>query len=568
MKIKFYVLFLVIFILPINLFANNIQVANVRLENKNTAADYVSIVFDLSWENSWRVSSAPSNWDAAWVFIKFRQNGGAWQHATLSSSDTNHDAPIGCNIDAVSDGMGVFVYRSSNGSGTNNWLNIGLRWLYGSNGVDDDATDVEIKVFAIEMVYVPQGSFYVGDGSSIGRLWDANDINTNPALISSTSITVKCEDPRPTDPPMDEQLEGDGILIDGDAGIDVDGTTTIDNPNFPTGYNAFYCMKYEISNQQFVGFLNTLSREEQDSQVYTDLSGDVINMLFPITYTDTVHYRNTIRFEYVSMEIIHPEPNFVAIYHVANTDQPLHFFCDLNENGIENDADDGKNLALCHVGWANGTAYSDWAGLRPMTELEYEKSCRGPEISIAGEYAWHSTDIYYTELTMVNLGQEDSHPSNPSTGLDGNMQWRFTTGHETDIDSPLRVGMFATSSTNRINAGASYYGIMELSGSLTERVVSLGDIKGRRFQGTHGDGQLSITTGNATNTDWPGIVTGEEADGVKTWTGSGLRGGDWNDGVNLTAVSNRSISAYDPYDTFNIGRGNIGSGYRAVRTAE
>jgi len=563
MKVKiFYLLFL---ILPINVFANNIKVTNVRLANKNTVSDYVSVVFSLSWENSWRISSAPSNWDAAWVFVKFRQNGGAWQHATLSSNDANHDAPSGCNIDAVNDGMGVFIYRSTNGSGNNNWADIDLRWLYGSNGVSDDATDVEIKVFAIEMVYVPQGQFYVGDGSSIGRLWNANDVNTNPALISTTPITVKCEDPRPTVPPMDEQLEGDGILIDGDEGIDVDGTTTIDNPNFPTGYNAFYCMKYEISNQQFVDFFNTLSREEQDSQTYTDLSGTVINRLFPITYTHDVHYRHTIRFEYVSMDT---DP---TRYNVANTDQPLHFFCDLNENGIEDDADDGKDLALCHVGWANGTAYSDWAGLRPMTELEFEKACRGPETPIAGEYAWHSTNVYNTELTMVNLGQEDSYPSNPSTGTDGNVQFIFTTGHDTEINSPLRVGMFATATSNRITAGASYYGIMELSGTMTERVVSLGHIKGRNFQGTNGDGQLSTTTGavgNATNTDWPGIVTGEEADGVKTWTGSGLRGGDWNDGTAFIAVSNREISAFDPYDTFNIGRGNIGSGYRAVRTAE
>ena len=36
------------------------------------------------------------------------------------------------------------------------------------------------------------------------------------------------------------------------------------------------------------------------------------------------------------------------------------------------------------------------------------------------------------------------------------------------IDGPLRVGIFAANSLNtgRITAGASYYGIMELSGNL------------------------------------------------------------------------------------------------------
>jgi formylglycine-generating enzyme required for sulfatase activity len=42
------------------------------------------------------------------------------------------------------------------------------------------------------------------------------------------------------------------------------------------------------------------------------------------------------------------------------------------------------------LSWFDVAAYLDWAALRPMTELEFEKVCRGPENRIAGEYAWEA----------------------------------------------------------------------------------------------------------------------------------------------------------------------------------
>ena len=68
-------------------FANNINVTNVGLTGQNTAAgvnnanNFTLVQFNLSWENSHRVSFGPTNWDAAWVFIKYRVAGGVWQHA-------------------------------------------------------------------------------------------------------------------------------------------------------------------------------------------------------------------------------------------------------------------------------------------------------------------------------------------------------------------------------------------------------------------------------------------------------------------------------------------------------
>ena len=77
--------------------ANNISISNPVLTGKNTGSHYIMVQFDISWENSWRTSSAPNNWDAAWVLVKYRIAGGAWQHAWLN--DVGHTAPSGSIID-------------------------------------------------------------------------------------------------------------------------------------------------------------------------------------------------------------------------------------------------------------------------------------------------------------------------------------------------------------------------------------------------------------------------------------------------------------------------------------
>ena len=45
------------------------------------------------------------------------------------------------------------------------------------------------------------------------------------------------------------------------------------------------------------------------------------------------------------------------------------------------------------LSWQDGYAYAGWAGLRPMTELEFEKACRGPLNPVPHEHAWGSTEM-------------------------------------------------------------------------------------------------------------------------------------------------------------------------------
>ena len=66
--------------------------------------------------------------------------------------------------------------------------------------------------------------------------------------------------------------------------------------------------------------------------------------------------------------------------------------------------------------------------------------------------------------------------------------------------------------------GASHYWVMDLSGSLWERMVTIGHENGRSFEGSHGDGMLSDTA-TATNSDWPS--------GTANAGGIGFRGGGY-----------------------------------------
>ena len=135
-------------------FANNVAVSNIGLTGQSTADKFTLVQFDLTWENSWR---DPVNWDAAWIFVKFSTDGGStWMHATLDT--TGHTAPAGSTIDTPGDGRGVFIYRDASGSGTVSFNGVQLRWNYGTDGVADDAV-VQLKVFAIEMVLVPEAAF-------------------------------------------------------------------------------------------------------------------------------------------------------------------------------------------------------------------------------------------------------------------------------------------------------------------------------------------------------------------------------------------------------------------------
>jgi hypothetical protein len=135
--------------------ANNIQISSSSLVETNVASDFTMVQFNLTRENSWRVSSGPSNRDAAWIFVKYRVCTGPWLHAFLNN--TGHSTGIGTAATitpglmntanafsaTTNPAMGVFVHRSEAGTGSFSQAGIKLRWNYGANSIaDGDAVDI------------------------------------------------------------------------------------------------------------------------------------------------------------------------------------------------------------------------------------------------------------------------------------------------------------------------------------------------------------------------------------------------------------------------------------------
>ena len=219
------------------------------------------------------------------------------------------------------------------------------------------------------------------------------------------------------------------------------------------------------------------------------------------------------------------------------------YACNLDGDGNYSETNDGQWIACNFLSWADMAAYLDWSGLRPMTELEFEKSCRGTLSSVANEYAWGSTS--YTH----NTGISNSGLTNEISTNGGNITYG------TALPGPMRVGAFATLSSNRVTAGATYYGIMEMSGNVAERPVTVGNTEGRSFTGIHGNGALA-DNGNADVSFWPSNTTA---------VGAGLRGGDWNTYYvdSYPRVSERYNATYSV--TSDVHPSDVGG--RGVRTA-
>ena len=205
-------------------------------------------------------------------------------------------------------------------------------------------------------------------------------------------------------------------------------------------------------------------------------------------------------------------------------------------------------------------AYAAWSGLRPISELEFEKAARGKDImAIVDEYAWGTNTNSVPSAGDINPANADEDGNetiiNGSANLSRNALGYSSGDGRTGANAenqagPLRAGIFAGNSINRISSGAGFYGNMELSGNLAEPVVTIGRQQGRQFLSTHGSGQLNTFAGyegNATNTDWPGIDNVNANRGITGTIGIGYRGGDFaTTNIRAFQISSRTYAAKDP----------------------
>jgi hypothetical protein len=92
--------------------ANNIMLSNLGT-TYTSSSGVVTINFDLQWDNSWR-SNASNNYDAAWVFFKFK-DGGQWMHLDVTGLDIT--LPSGFEAYVPADKRGIFIQRSASNLG-------------------------------------------------------------------------------------------------------------------------------------------------------------------------------------------------------------------------------------------------------------------------------------------------------------------------------------------------------------------------------------------------------------------------------------------------------------------
>ncbi len=458
-------------------FPNNLIISNASITSTDHIAQTSVIAFDISWENSWRDEI---NYDAVWIFIKYRSSGttDAWEHATLNAA--GHQAPPNAVITVPPDHIGAFVYRETNGSGTFALTSVELIWNYGADGVLNGSS-IDIRVLGIEMVHVAEGSFWIGDGETtdIYGNFEAATLGLPFEITGEGAITLGGGGAGSLGNNNKEGMwpSGGGHL--GGIADDFNDVTSQTLPDaFPKGYNAFYCMKYEMSQAQWVTFLNMVSFDHA--------------MLHASDYN---FYGSP--YENYRYGIIGVHPNF-------DTTAPY--------------------LPMVYTDWMRGGAYADWAGLRPMTELEFEKASRGPGYPIPGEYIWGTDEVDLSEeLVLDNWGNADEgiisgYTVSPAAGnlwvMDGSQFIGYIS----------RVGILAANplNTGRVTSGATYWGIMDMGGNAWEQCVTVGHTHGRIFTGTHGNGELN-GNGYANPPNWPGY-----GGDVDSNFGVGRRGGAMN----------------------------------------
>ena len=517
-KISIIVLTVVIWMGGLSLVhANNLTISNISLGQRVPSSKTIVVNFNISWENSWRNKI---NHDAVWLTVRLNNSQSSpifkklcqVSAAGLNPSGSSTGTASNLEFYVPTDKNGAFLRRSSNGNVVNVAAqNAQLTINYDSCGFSD-TDQVNVSLLGLEMVFIPQGSFYAGDYNASTASLNKGTADSNPwSITSENAISV-----------TNAANNGFKYISNNNVGEYATGSTfTIPGP-FAKGFQPIYVMKYEITEGQWVEFFNSLPTAA--ARANHDLTDNNHKN------SDSVILRNTI----------------------ACSGSPLS--CSTQRS----------SRAVNFLSWMDVAAFLDWVALRPLTELEFEKISRGPSLPIAGEYVWGTTDI--SAANLIN-GQEDGSETIATSGA--NAHYNNTTLSGGDASSgaenqkgALRNGIFAKDNSTRVSAGSSYYGVMDLGGNLKERVVTIGNARGLTFTCNHGNGYLTTTAGfegNADVANWPGMDAVVEH-GITGASGSGFRGGSWEDSAERLRVSDR----YEAALTLSTATGSFGG--RGVRT--
>lgn len=234
---------------------------------------------------------------------------------------------------------------------------------------------------------------------------------------------------------------------------------------WPLGTDGFYLMKYEISQQQYLDFFNTLSLAQRNAHWNSRSSSESTFAL------DQDGHRNA---------LTRSSSGFLAF----PDDQSRHIACN-------------------YLNWADLLTWLDWAGLRPITEFEFEKACRGPLQPLPKEFAW-GTQKANNITALSKPGFDDEAPANAVFNSEAGNAVHGALFGQPYLNAPVRQGFAASDSSTRISSGAGFYGAFELSGSLWEMCVKACS-EATAFTSKPGDGNISVD--GAYNESWPAATS-------------------------------------------------------------
>jgi hypothetical protein len=339
-------------------FADGLKISNVSIAPRD--AKTATVTFDIAWTNAYRYDSFH---DAAWVFFKVRPDTKSpWQHARLVAdkvvNPTGYSSGEGTPLEFVVPGgdegfVGMFVRlaKDCRGAVTSQKVTAVINL-----NPEPRTLPPEIRAFGIEMAYVAEGPFYLG--SSVRRIncfyaYQESGTNTPPYRVTGAGTI-------PTGK-QKGKLWALGFRPEDNSQIPA---------AFPNGYAAFYCMKFPCLTQGFYAdFLNTLTVAQAKKRWYVEGQGKEIKQVG--TAVPAVRGRS----EEAS------SPTFAATAPDART---------------------------AWLSWEDYAMVAAWAGLRPLTELEFEKAVRGldaPEgtdagLSFYGLQEVNAGNIYERQVTV------------------------------------------------------------------------------------------------------------------------------------------------------------------------
>jgi formylglycine-generating enzyme required for sulfatase activity len=456
--------------------ASDLEVTYVETSRNDFNGRPPGLNLTVSWNNSWHNER---NHDAAWVFMKFNQESG-YEHVYLNPGSAQmlwkgEAAMPDAALQVAEDGTGLFVHAAEPYRGPLQYhIFVEQDTSRTPFGIDYD----HLEGYGIEMVYIPEGPFTLGDPDTTALDYGAYYRSGRDGGYGRLYEVTSGDEDIPVGP-EDGRLfyRSNRAIYQGDQQGPIPAS-------FPKGYNAFYLMKYEVAQGEYAAFLNTLGssaashRANFGGATYAQDGGS-------ITLED-------------------------------GTYQAEHL--------------DRRNV---YFHWDDMMAFADWAGLRPYTEFEYTKAARGPLAPKPMEYAWNTS-------STDNLARRIDPSTQNAVMMNGLAEADLT-------------------DANRSAYGASYYWVMDLSGSMWEKVITPGDSTGRAFTGQHGDGDID-GYGFADVEEWPR--------GIRGASGYGYRGGGYYGGrAYLSDFVPFSPIALRRFGAWSGGPRNAAYGFRAARTA-